>query len=223
MDMRSTRRLSAVLQGFQTLVRRCARRIRDFMKRNGGRIAYYALVAVALCAIARAAEIYRADGGNEDALVLPAADAMDVFDASDEEVAPEILLPEAWELLRGYSNVPQWCAELGMWETHPAVDYACAGGVLCLREGTVRTVGTSGVYGGFVEVESDGMLMRYASITPAENMQPGMELELGDAIGTADASMAGEADAGAHLHLELYLDGAAADFARYAEQINAAD
>ena len=196
------------------------RRFPPLLKRNAGRIAYYALVVIALCAIARAAEAYRS-GSDGDALVLPAADAMDVLQV--EEPAPQVLLPEAWNLLRGYSEEPQWRPGLGLWETHPAVDFACTGGIVCLREGTVRTVGASGVYGGFVEVESDGMLMRYASITPAENMQPGMELELGDAIGTADASMAGEADAGAHLHLELYLDGAAADFARYAEQINAAD
>ena len=178
-------------------------------------------MVVALCAFARAAEIYRADSGKEDALVLPAADAMDVLQV--EEAAPEVLLPEEWELLRGYSDAPQWRSELGMWETHPAVDYDCAGGVLCLREGTVRTVGESGVYGGFVEVESDGALMRYASIEPADGLEPGLALDAGDAIGTADASMPGEADAGAHLHLELYLEGEAADFARYAQECAAAD
>lgn len=213
MDMRLTRKLSAALQGFQALVRRCMQRISAFLKRNGGRISYYALVVVALCAIARAAEIYRADSANEDALVLPAADAVDVLQA--EEAAPEILLPEAWELLRGYSDAPQWRSELGMWETHPAVDYACER-VLCLQDGIVRTVGESGVYGGFVEVESDGALMRYASIEPAESIQPGMELEAGELIGTADASMPGEAEAGAHLHLELYLEGETADFVQYA-------
>ena len=210
MDMRSTRKLSAALQGVQALVRRGTRRIIDFIRKNGGRIAYYALVVVALCAIARAAEIYRADIAAEDALVLPAVDVLEV-----EEPAPEILLPEEWKLLRGYSDEPQWRSELGMWETHPAVDYACAG-VLCLQDGIVRTVGVSGVYGGFVEVESDGALMRYASIEPAEEIEPGAALEMGDLIGTADASMPGEADAGAHLHLELYLDGGAADFAEYA-------
>lgn len=214
MDMRSMRKLPAALHGLRERARRCVQQILAFIKRNGGRISYYALVVVALCAIARAAEIYRADGGNEDALVLPAADAMDVLEV--EMPAPEVLLPEAWELLRGYSDAPQWRSELGMWETHPAVDYACAGGVLCLREGTVRTVGESGVYGGFVEVESDGALMRYASIEPAESIQPGMELDAGELIGTADASMPGEAEAGAHLHLELYLEGETADFVQYA-------
>ena len=214
MDLRSIRRFPAALHGLRERSRRCAQLILAFIKRNGGRISYYALVVVALCAFARAAEIYRADSGKEDALVLPAADAVDVLEM--EEPMPEVLLPEAWELLRGYSDVPQWRAELGMWETHPAVDYACAGGVLCLREGTVRTVGASGVYGGFVEVESDGMLMRYASIEPAENIEPGIALEPGDEIGTADASMPGEADAGAHLHLELFMNGEAADFVEYA-------
>ena len=212
MDMRSMRKLPAALHGLRERARRCVQQILAFVKRNGGRIAYYALVVVALCAIARAAEIYRADSGKEDALVLPAADAMDVLQV--EEAAPEVLLPEEWELLRGYSDAPPWRSELGMWETHPAVDYACAG-VLCLQDGIVRTVGESGVYGGFVEVESDGALMRYASIEPAEGIEPGAALEMGDLIGTADASMPGEADAGAHLHLELYLDGGAADFAEY--------
>ena len=221
MDLRSIRRFPAALHGLRERARRCAQLILAFVKRNGGRIAYYALVVVALCAIARAAEIYRADSGKEDALVLPAADAMDVLQV--EEAAPEVLLPEEWELLRGYSDAPQWRSELGMWETHPAVDYDCAGGVLCLREGTVRTVGESGVYGGFVEVESDGALMRYASIEPADGLEPGLALDAGDAIGTADASMPGEADAGAHLHLELYLEGEAADFARYAQECAAAD
>ena len=210
MDMRSIRRLPAALHGLRLRARNALHGLIDFLKKNGGRIAYYALVVVALCAIARAAEIYRADIAAEDALVLPAVDVLEV-----EEPAPEILLPEEWKLLRGYSDEPQWRSELGMWETHPAVDYACAG-VLCLQDGIVRTVGESGVYGGFVEVESDGALMRYASIEPAEGIEPGAALEMGDLIGTADASMPGEADAGAHLHLELYLDGGAADFAEYA-------
>ena len=209
MDMRSIRRLPAALHGLRLRARNALHGLIDFLKKNGGRIAYYALVVVALCAIARAAEIYRADIAAEDALVLPAVDVLEV-----EEPAPEILLPEEWKLLRGYSDEPQWRSELGMWETHPAVDYACAG-VLCLQDGIVRTVGESGVYGGFVEVESDGALMRYASIEPAEGIEPGAALEMGDLIGTADASMPGEADAGAHLHLELYLDGGAANFAEY--------
>ena len=189
------------------------RRFPPLLKRNAGRIAYYALVVIALCAIARAAEAYRS-GSDGDALVLPAADAMDVLQV--EEPAPQVLLPEAWNLLRGYSEEPQWRPGLGLWETHPAVDFACTGGIVCLREGTVRTVGASGVYGGFVEVESDGMLMRYASIEPADGLEPGLVLNVGDAIGKADASMPSEADAGAHLHLELYLDGQAADFVQYA-------
>lgn len=189
------------------------RRFPPLLKRNAGRIAYYALVVIALCAIARAAEAYRS-GSDGDALVLPAADAMDVLQV--EEPAPQVLLPEAWKLLRGYSEEPQWRPGLGLWETHPAVDFACTGGIVCLREGTVRTVGVSGVYGGFVEVESDGMLMRYASIEPADGLEPGLVLNVGDAIGKADASMPSEADAGAHLHLELYLDGQAADFVQYA-------
>ena len=100
MDLRSIRRFPAALHGLRERSRRCAQSVLAFVKRNGGRISYYALVVVALCAFARAAEIYRADSGKEDALVLPAADAVDVLEM--EEPMPEVLLPEAWELLRGY-------------------------------------------------------------------------------------------------------------------------
>ena len=203
------------LRALRMRICRGLRRIPPFLKKNGGRIAYYGLVVLALCAIARAAEVYRS-GSREEALVLPEAYALDVI-ATEQEEDSATQIPEAWKLLRGFSGEPQWRAELGMWEAHPAVDYDCGdAGVLCLRDGVVRTVGESGVYGGFVEVESDGMLMRYASIEPADGLEPGLALEAGDAIGTADASMPGEADAGAHLHLELYLDGEAVDFVQYA-------
>ena len=83
-----------MLHSLRERARRCAQHILGFVKSNGGRIAYYALVVVALCAIARAAEIYRADNAAEEALVLPAVDVLEV-----EEPAPEILLPEEWKLL----------------------------------------------------------------------------------------------------------------------------
>ena len=49
--------------------------------------------------------------------------------------------------------------------------------------------------------------MRYASITPADGLVVGENLSVGDEIGSADASMPGEAALGAHLHLEYLADG----------------
>ena len=222
MDMHSIRRFPEALHRLRMRVIHLLRRLCVSLKNNGRRIGYYVLVCVGLCAIARAAEIYRTDNAADEALLLPAVDAVDVLDA--EGAQPEVLRPEAWKLLRGFSGQPAWREELGMWETHPAVDYACAdGSVPCLCAGVVQTVGSSGVYGGFVEVESDGLRMRYASISPAEGLAPGEALEAGDTVGRMDASMPGEAEIGAHLHLELFMEGNAADFERFAGENAAVD
>ncbi len=198
---------------FQNRGGRAWRWTEGFFRKNGGRMAYYGLVVLALCAIARAAELHRG-GRNLEAeqMVLSAADIQ--LPAEPEEAAPALWLPEGMEMVRGFSSAPEWRQDLELWEAHPAVDYAGGdGGVDCLCGGVVRTVGESGVYGGFVEIDCDGMLMRYASVAPAESIAPGMELEAGENLGVVDASMPGEASLGAHLHLELYVDGEAVDFA----------
>ena len=193
------------------------------LRKNAGRIAYYGLVIVALCAIARAAEIYRGEADAPDKVVLPAVDVL-LSEAEDPE-EPVLELPDDWHLVRGFSEVPQWQAARGLWEAHPAVDYVCEGGVTrSLCDGVVCTVGESGVYGGFVEVKrEDGMLLRYASIAPAEEIEAGMQVSAGEFLGNADASMPGEAEQGAHLHLELYVDGEAANPTQYASESTAAD
>lgn len=191
-------------------------RIKALLHRNGGRIAYYGLVVLALCLIARAAEVRRGDADAQQ-LVLPVADVQ--LPVEDVEAGPQLALPEDLALLRGYADAPEWRADLELWEAHPAVDYGFARDeVTCLCGGVVRTVGESGIYGGFVEVDCGEVWMRYASLAPAEGLAPGVELDAGDRIGTADASMPGEAALGAHVHLELYEGGAAADFARFAAE-----
>ena len=50
-----------------------------------------------------------------------------------------------------------------------------------------------------------------------------MQVSAGEFLGNADASMPGEAEQGAHLHLELYVDGEAANPTQYASESTAAD
>ena len=182
----------------------------EFMRRRRGGIAYYGGVALALAAIAFAAERYRAEP--EGAAVEPVLPAVELAEPAQAEEEESLYLPEDVELLRNYSRIPEWNGELRLWETHAAVDYRMDE-VASLSAGLVRTVGRSGVYGGFVEVEWGEYLLRYASIAPREGLSPGDVLKAGDPIGEADASMPGEATDGAHLHLELLLDGNCEDFA----------
>ena len=179
------------------------------LKRYRGRILYYAGVAVVLTAIALAAESYRSGEAGE--LIVPEAELAPVLMQAEPEAS--IICPEGMELLRGFSVIPEWNRELQQWESHGAVDYILTDGrAECLEGGIVQTVGKSGVYGGFVELDCGGRLYRYASVEPAESLEPGMEIEAGELIGAADGSMPGESLHGAHLHLEVYENGAAVDF-----------
>lgn len=207
---RQIRRAGAGLRGAWT-------RLRRFIRRHGGRIAYYACVALVLSAIAYAAEQYRSEQAPAvDALILPAAD---VEISAPVEAEPLLTLPENAQRLRGFAQTPEWNAALKYWEAHMGVDYRLEeNAVHSLSAGVVRTVGESGVYGGFVEVECGEYLLRYASVAADGGVRPGTELARGDRIGTADASMPGEAQQGAHLHLELTRMGEAVDFEAHAEK-----
>ena len=186
------------------------RKFIDMLRRRGGQIAYYGGIALALSAIAFAAERYRAQP-EAAGPVLPAVELTTPAEAEEDE---EVLCaPDGAELLRAFSAEPEWNAELRMWESHAAVDYRVEGGAVAnLCDGVVRTVGFSGVYGGFVEVDCGEYLLRYASIAPAEGLAPGDMLAAGDPVGAADASMPGEAERGAHLHLEVMAGEKYVDF-----------
>lgn len=193
------------------------KKLAALVRAHMGKIAYYACVALVLSAIAYAAEQYRVDRTSEaDALMLP---AVEQEAAAPLEAQPALILPEGAEKLRAYGRIPEWNAELGLWEAHEAVDYRYPEeNVQSLSAGIVCTVGKSGVYGGFVEVEAGEYLLRYASISVDPAIEPGAEIGLGEHIGRVDASMPGEVQMGPHLHLELYLAGKAVDFEAYAEK-----
>lgn len=180
-----------------------------FIRKHSGQIAYYACVALVLTAVAVAAERLRPDSGMEETLVLPAVE-LNVPEV--EKAEPRLQVPEGMIELRAYAGQPEWNSVHGHWETHTAVDFVCADGtVRSFSGGTIKTIGKSGVYGGFVEVEQDDMLLRYASIEPSDNLRIGDAVEKGDTIGTADDSMPGEAYMEGHLHLEIVRDGICLD------------
>ena len=206
------------MTGIAVHAQNLGRRFLKPLQLHGKEIAYYGGVALALTAIAFAAERYR--GGQLPAPAASALPAVELTTASSEAAEQEIIfhLPEGAEVLRAYAAKPQWNAALGLWESHEAVDYRLSDDtVTSLSAGTVRTVGKSGVYGGFVEVECGEYLLRYASIAPCSNLMPGDVLKIGDTIGSADTSLPAESALGAHLHLELICEDAYADFLEICE------
>ena len=191
-------------------------RLAAALRVRAGDIAYYGGVALTLVAIGFAAERYRSDRTVE--LETPVLPAIELSVPIEEEEPNALRAPGGAEILRAYSLEPVWNAGLRLWENHTAVDYRLEdGAVASLSTGVVRTVGKSGVYGGFVEVESGEYLLRYASIAPREELAPGDALAPGDPIGAADASMPGEAALGVHLHLELFRDDVCVDYAAACE------
>lgn len=193
-----------------------------YLRNHAGQIGYYACVALVLTAVGMAAERYRGGGEMEETLILP---AVELATPAPREAEPALELPEGMKLLRGYAAQPEWNDALCHWETHMAADYGCAGAsVRSVSDGRIITVGKSGMYGGFVEVETDEFLIRYASMNPSEELEPGESIGKGDVLGSANDSMPGEAHMGAHLHLELIRDGSHLDFAvECGKKINAVD
>lgn len=188
-----------------------ARKLGRRLRACGGEIAYCGGIALALIAIALAAEGYRRERQIEpEPASLPAIE----FSEAESEPAETQTQKQPLKLLRGYSDAPRWNPALDLWECHPALDCEIEGGeVTCLRAGTVSAIVSGGVRGGCVEVDcGDSLRMRYASIEPRPDLAPGDALEIGDLIGTANESLPGEENLGAHLHLEAILDGESANW-----------
>ena len=154
--------------------------------------------------LAGAAEVYRSDRHVEETHILPAVELA----LPEKPFEAPFFLQGDMRCIALYSGEPVWNGELGCWQVHTAVDYACPDGtVYALAGGEVLAVGESGVYGGYVEQLCGEILLRYCSIAPHEGVEAGMTLKKGEALGAASDRMPGESHLGQHLHLEVSRDG----------------
>jgi len=191
MDKRNLMKLGNVLM-----------KLKRMLKQHAGQIGYYACVVLVLAAVAMAAERLRSGKEPVEALILP---AVELAEPVREEADAMFELPEGMEAVAVYASQPEWSSAHRQWETHAAVDFVCEDdAVRSFSEGIVRTVGRSGVYGGFIEVETGEYMLRYCSVTPEDEIVPGKKLKKGETVGKTNDSMSGESHAGPHLHLELW-------------------
>ena len=177
-------------------------RMTSFIKRYWRELAYYAAVMLVLGGLAWGAEAYRV--GRETDIQVPLTVSADTVQTENPKV--KFALPEGMELLNAFSSAPVWNEELLCWQAHTGVDFAC-GDVSSVCDGVVTAIGESSVYGGFVEVEGEGYLLRYCSVVPDEALRVGSEICMGDKIGETDDSMPGEMHMQKHAHVEAICDG----------------
>ncbi len=107
----------------------------------------------------------------------------------------------------------QYNETLKQWEIHKAVDFVAGEdlNVYAITDGTVSNVYTNYLEGTVIEISHDkGLVTVYKSLESA-NVKVGDKVSSGQVIGKAGQTMAQELNTGAHLHLEMLLNGVKID------------
>ena len=105
---------------------------------------------------------------------------------------------------------------LGDWRTHNGADLAAAAGdeVKSVMAGTVAKAEEDGNWGGVVEVDCGGIVLRYAGLQLPLQVAAGDTLEAGQTLGLV-GEVPCESVADSHLHFEALADGQYVDPAPY--------
>ncbi len=102
---------------------------------------------------------------------------------------------------------------LGSWSTHKGVDLVADEGVAvnAMFDGTVVDVSESYGMGGVVKIDhGDNVVCTYASLSDIKVVK-GQQVSKGEAIGAASTTASYEFSDGAHVHLEVAVDGKSVD------------
>ncbi len=108
----------------------------------------------------------------------------------------------------------QYNSTLKQWEIHKAIDFLATDDlqVFAVLDGTVSKVYSNYLEGTVVEIaHSNGMVSVYKSLAEDIKVAVGDVVVGGQVIGMAGQTMAQELDGGAHLHLEMLLNGKKVD------------
>lgn len=185
-------------------------------------IGYYTVLTLVLVALSAAANDYRSRKIEKQiAETIPAEEYGVVVQMhSDPTLPPEgkigkYVLPVQGKVLREFSDDKlEWSTTLQLWQTHPAVDLAAAAGesVAAAADGVVTEAYKDALYGNVIVIGlDDGSEIRYSSLNTLQLVEVGRRVFKGDIISSA-GTCAAEADVGAHVHMEYFVDGKAEDF-----------
>lgn len=208
--------------------RRGARRAKEFMMDYAYLVTLGAVIAIIAVTAAYTEQLKSGEGES----VQAAANAPEVGDTPMPSVTPLATIaplqvhyfspnpggttvwPLGGAVIRPYDaqQAVYWEA-LSAYQVHTAMDVAGSEdeAVLCAMDGVVESAGRDELWGWRVRVmQTDGRLAVYAGLKTAE-VAAGQSVTRGQALGTLLARIPCEAEMGAHVHLELYRDGAHQD------------
>ena len=184
-------------------------------------VGYYAVLTAVLAALGTAAYGYRNGMWTRETVDLtveatpaPVLEAQGQFQPEATEAPPEMIWPVDGEIVGAFTEDELvWSDTMGMWQTHPGVDISAALGeaVAAAADGTVIERYADALLGNVIVIDhGEGRTMRYGSLNTLQLVEVGQKVLQGEVIsgvGTCDC----EAELEAHLHLEYYENGEAAD------------
>lgn len=137
-------------------------------------------------------------------------------DAKADEVTKMLLPISKCNVLKSYaSDMLVYSGTLKHWCTHTGLDLAAEEGsdVFCALDGTVKSVENDELMGNRITVEHEnGYITVYASLkNVGDSISKGSKVLRGQSIGTVGTSASEEAEDGAHLHFEVFLNGNSVD------------
>lgn len=182
---------------------------------------YYSVLAVVLAALGAAAYGYRNGSQNRPTTVQtlespePAAIAQSIPEPETTDAPENTLLPPVdGEPLRAFAaDELVWSDSLGMWQTHPAVDFSADAGeaVIAASDAIVTDAYVDPLYGCVIVLDlGDGRTVRYASLNTLQLVEIGQKVAAGEIISAA-GTCEGEMELSAHVHVEYYENGLAVD------------
>ena len=180
-------------------------------KKNILNYIYAAVIGLLVIACAVTISVVSSKKNNADDNVAEIeSDIQEVVVSSTTFVAPM----KNFTIAKDYSATElQYNDTLKQWEIHKAIDFLASEDVdvFAISDGTVSNVYSNYLEGTVVEIShSNGLISIYKSLTNA-TVNIGDKLSVGQKIGEVGANMAQELNSGAHLHLEMTLNGVKVD------------
>ena len=193
------------------------------------RFLYYLLLAISICLLTAATVLtvyfVTEGGGNvlqEDPPNVTPVEPDDPKEPTEPDKptggeAEKFVLPVVYEDASVYNDIYR-NATTGFIYRHRGVDFMAAEGtkVAAIADGTIEKISLSERNGNLVVVNhGNGIMGYYKFMDPNATLKVGATVEKGQYFGTVSSPHGPEAKDGAHLHLELTLNGKLCDPASY--------